>query len=321
MNKIKQYVSYCIALTFIILAMYYYFKNPHALEMMMDLKLSYTTLLLGIQLLITVLAAYLQNIFIRHFNVNLNSKEWMGLYLVNSFLNLYIPAQGATILKALYLKKKHGLVYTEFLVLFSGILFLSLYAGLLSYCMIYFFIVFPVNPILRNIFYVALVYVTLLSLIGLFPEFLSNFIVKNSKFEKINLLISSLEQILFHKKLLVHSLAINFSIVFCYTIQFWVAFKALDYHSSFWQCMIIAIVPNLTLFIMITPGNIGLRESLIVMTCHMIGIEVELSLASSIIIRCVSLFIQLLSGPMGYLLLNKEPQSSAKPYEKFKEKE
>jgi uncharacterized membrane protein YbhN (UPF0104 family) len=104
-------------------------------------------------------------------------------------------------------------------------------------------------------------------------------------------------------------------------MQFWVAFKALDYHFSFWQCMIIAIVPNLTLFIMITPGNIGLRESLIVMTCHIIGIEVELSLASSIIIRCVSLFIQLLSGPMGYLLLNKEPQSSAKPYKKFKEKE
>lgn len=72
--------------------------------------LALISLLLAIQLIIQTM---MLPVFLGPLGIRLKWREWFPIAMLTSTANLFIPAQGATVIRAVYLKKNHALSYSQ----------------------------------------------------------------------------------------------------------------------------------------------------------------------------------------------------------------
>jgi uncharacterized membrane protein YbhN (UPF0104 family) len=63
-----------------------------------------------------IVIGYSHQAFLRAFDVKLRPREWVGLSFTVNFYNLFLPAQGGTALRSVYLNRRHGLAYSDFIL-------------------------------------------------------------------------------------------------------------------------------------------------------------------------------------------------------------
>jgi hypothetical protein len=120
--KAKQRLPYIILLVALAIFAVYVGKNLDRYQQLLDLSLGRLSLLITLGLCTIVGLGLINYLFLRALATPVSVNEAVGLAAVTSLAN-QLPFAGGIVAKSVYLKRRHGLKYTDF---FSGSVALSL---------------------------------------------------------------------------------------------------------------------------------------------------------------------------------------------------
>ena len=206
--------------------------------------------------------------------------------------NYYIPARGGTVAKAYYLKRNYGVEYSYYISLMTG----AFVIGLVLTSLIGLFSVFFTFMVTgRFIFSLATVF-----LIILFVALLSSFLVKyflrlkNSiKFKRINNFLTNLEKGLTyfsnHKKLTLNFCVLTLFFILIMAVRLYLCFNALNSEVNFMDILMIRAIAEFSFLISLLPGNLGIKEGIIIFSAGVFGISVDQAITAAILDRVISM--------------------------------
>jgi len=212
-----------------------------------------------------------------------------------------MPARGGTVLKAIYLKKKHNLNYTKFISLTTGAYLIGSFLASLSAI---FFIL--INFLFYGIFYGKLFLISLslsivtLIFISIVKFFEISHILRN--FPKIQKLIQNVEKGLSlfkgNNNLLAKIVVFKFLFIFIMGLKLYCAFIAIGIETNLLTILIIQSLAVFSMFISLTPGNLGIREGIIGLLSAILDIPLKKALFGAFIDRaammCIVIFLGLI---------------------------
>lgn len=232
-------------------------------------------------------------------------EEHFLLSLSTSFFNLVSFLSGGMGVRAVYMKKKYGLKYSDFLASLFGnyavILLVNSAIGLVTFIVIY--LKFKIlSPLMVSIFSLIFLATLICMIIRDFRFKSNNFVTRN-----LNKIIEGWQTIT-KQKWMVSKLALLavFSLLFV-ALANWIAFLSVGIDLDFTRALYLSVVTTLSVFTLnITPGQIGILEGLYMISGNILGIPYEQSLLVSLIVRAVNITILATLGPISnMILLNK----------------
>lgn len=242
----------------------------------------------------TFVSGLFTKVVMQHFKIKLRFNEWYGLSIITRFWNTILPLRGGAGVRALYLKKMYEFPISEFFAALA-----SLYI-----------LIFLVNSAIGIICIISLYLLSNILIYTLFLFFLSVFLLMNvfifSPFripESRYALLSKLSKIIdawhgirtnYHliKKLL--WVTILNSSVGLFTVYF--SYHSFGINLSIFQSLLISTLFNFTVMINITPGSLGIVESIMILTANLFGINPAESLMASALIRTVHMLLVFILG-------------------------
>lgn len=219
--------------------------------------------------------------------------------LISSVGNFFAPVGAGFGIRAVYLKKKHGLPYGEYISTLSGnyiIVFLvnSFFALLALFLL-------RANPSPQyDVLVILFSAIFVVSMAMMFIKLPQSFIHKvstgrgKSVYKPINQVMNGWNKIVSNKRLLVNLIwliIVNFllSMIIAKT-----EITALHFSIGFPQLILFSVLGSLSLFVNITPANLGVKEAIYIFSATVIGFSTSQILLIALIDRGV-LFIVLMS--------------------------
>lgn len=248
-----------------------------------------------------LLCSYKWRFILKHYGINISSKDVLLLYWIGSFFNNFFPSSfGGDGYKLYYLNKKFknkkGVIIFS-MILERGFGFIALLIIMVSAGMLY------LNIILSNTF-LTFIYITSFIILILFVFFIlkKHHIPKNFKNQYITRLYNSLIS-LREKKIIFISLTFSIFFVIISTVSTWFFFKAVDYNISLILLFFIVPLINFAEFVPFTINSFGAKEGLAIYIFHLFNLNPESALAAYLLIRLLSLILTS-TGGIGYILNN-----------------
>ena len=284
------------AVFFLVLAAglaYLFFKGPR-LQSFINLNLLEILLLLAVSFSGYLVLGLGFRSLVRIFDVVLSFKEWFGLTVCNTMFNHYLPARGGTVLKAYYLKKKHSLSYPHYAALMAGSVFLVLaLASLVGLLIVLLVSAVTGRFIVSLAAAFSLIFLGVL-LTGLITKQLLRLKI-HKKFSRLSLFLSNLRDGLSlfsaHKKHALDFCLLSLFFLLIMAARLYLCFLALGFGVQFWAVLLIMIITEFSFLISVIPGNLGIKEGIIVFSGGFFGITADQALAAAILDRAVSLVV------------------------------
>ncbi len=307
----KLAITICIMILFAV----YVYRNRNTLEPLQYLKFKDMLMLLFITILSFVPMAFQFKLFLEAFGLKLKTRQWFGLTLLNSFYNLFLPASTGIMVRAFYLKDKHSLSYTRYACLMAGSL---LYVFLVSAATSLMLLLY--QYLVKRMYYPKLMILSVLALI-LSVAFLWFFSFSNVSINtesarykilgKLRLLYEGMFQFREHKNLIKWVLLTQFVYTILTGVKLYLAFSFLDAKIDVATVVAAQALSVFTLFIQLTPGNIGIREGIIGGLNSLTGVPMATSILAAGIDRVFNTVVIIVLGlAANYLLLKKNKSRS-----------
>ena len=265
MKHYKKVVALAIIALTIVGFIYYFVAHPNTLDPLKNLSAINIALILFLYFLVLLILVFILKVSLALYEKHIDNLENLQLNIWSNIVNFFGPLQSGPGVRALYLKKKHGLNLRKFL-----------YVSLIYYAFIA-----VVSCILIGIgsfaWYIALSFI-ILCLGSLYL----GFIIMTKKINtedkpKLKFKLIGLLFLITLAQLLITSLI--------YLIELKIVNKSINYN----QVMTYTGVANLALFVSITPGAIGFRESFLLFTQRLHHIRASNIISASLIDRSVYL--------------------------------
>ncbi|MBD3280591.1 hypothetical protein GF389_03650 [Candidatus Dojkabacteria bacterium] len=306
----KKYFSMLLTILFILMFIGYLLHNPDLILNLQKIDPIYLVIVGTAQLVIIFSNGLFTRIALQLFNKKIGYSEAFYISLISTIGNYFTPFRGGAGVRAIYLKKRLGFSYSHFISTLSGyyiitffinsliglsaLVYISAKDGQIPYLVIFFFtIVFALT--------------SFLIIFSPPSRLLRTISVKNVVLLRIrSILINTLEG----WKLIIGNFRILLKLIFIasatYIAVMVIAATAsisLDLHLSFVQLAFYAALGNMTLLISITPGSIGIKESVYILTSEIINLTNENILQIALIDRG-TLFVVIGGVYLLYLVKN-----------------
>lgn len=296
-KKLTKYISPILTVIILILFALYLYRNPTIINVVLNTQPTYLLIII----LIFILVFFLEGLFIRvtlkAFEKHISIKESFYLSTLSRIGNYLLPMRAGAIFRATYLKKKYNFDYSKFLS--------TLYGYYIILFLLYSFVAI-ITLLLKSLlndetFFILIIFFSGLFLAMLFLMFVRvpfNKIVKNDKglVAKIvgflDRFINSWDVIVKNKELLLQLIFITSQYILLNTIIIYVEFLSLGITINFLNLMLYSCLSGVSLLVSITPGSLGIREAVFLISSQGIGLEEEQILQLAVIDRGV-LFILL----------------------------
>jgi uncharacterized protein (TIRG00374 family) len=287
-------------LTLIVLAVFgvYFITNTDKFRPLLDVN----PYLLIIVALLNIMAIFGNGLFtkliLRPFDKYIPMLESFYVSLISSVGNFFAPVGAGFGFRAIYLKKKHGLPYNEYISTLAGnyiIVFLvSSLAGMGA--------LFALRGEADRTYVVLLAAFAALFVVSLALSIVKRPISAESKWRNtfFKSLLRSLHKVTHgwshiasHGRLMVQLIGLTtFNLLLMMSIN-WLIINSLGFDIGFAQLVLFSVLGSLSLFINITPANIGVKEAVYIFSSTVIGFSLEQILLIALIDRGV-LFLTLL---------------------------
>lgn len=250
-------------------------------------------------------AGKIQNDLLKeHSGIHLRILDWYSLSVSTAFYNLFLPAKAGTMLRAIYLKKLHGLDISAFiqLVIQKSLhiaLFTSAWGALLIWLA-------PELSWLEKTIY-FLVATMVFAVFG--------FLIFSEKFA--NQFLTRFGGIKFRLKLRVGPRMFwqlclwTFVLLALSGLEYYFSFRAVKIETAVLHCMIAGAVISLSAQFSLTPGNLGIRELFAGFALKIMGYTLADALLVSLVSRSVTLLDTVLLGSVGNLYLARSSKKAA----------
>jgi uncharacterized membrane protein YbhN (UPF0104 family) len=307
-QNIKTWVTYALSALIVIAFLYYVIVNRERFLDLLDLSPDLVGLMVGMTLILIIGSGVINLMLYREFGAELTFIESIGLAAVNSLANL-LPFSAGLIAKAVYLKERHQLAYSQFIVstLALQLTFVST-SGLLG-LVVMLVLELVVREQTTPLVYLGFFLMSISSLILMLPL---DARIKPSRLKKFITPIWDGWRILRRNPLLVMRLVVVqllMSVAFAWRL--WAAFKTLSHPVMIAQCLLFSSASVLSHFISITPSGLGVREAIVAALSSMLGFDLGVSTVAVGIDRIVSSAVIAIAGVAGLKVLgrSKHPES------------
>jgi uncharacterized protein (TIRG00374 family) len=309
-KKLTKYISPILTVVILILFGLYLYRNPDIIKVVLDTKPKYLLIII----LIFISVFFLEGLFIRvtlkAFNKDISIKESFYLSTLSRIGNYLLPMRAGAIFRATYLKKKYNFDYSKFLSTLYGyyiILFL-LYSFVAIITLLF-------KSFLNDeIFYILTIFFSGLFLAMLFLMFVR---VPFKKFVKnkegllakivgfLDRFMKSWDVIVKNKKLLLQLIFITFQYILLNTIIIYVEFLSLGITINFLNLILYSCLSGVSLLISLTPGSLGIREAVFLISSDSIGLDQEQILQLAVIDRGILFILLMILMIVIFLFLRK----------------
>jgi uncharacterized protein (TIRG00374 family) len=309
-KKLTKYISPILTVVILILFGLYLYRNPDIIKVVLDTKPKYLLIII----LIFISVFFLEGLFIRvtlkAFNKDISIKESFYLSTLSRIGNYLLPMRAGAIFRATYLKKKYNFDYSKFLSTLYGyyiILFL-LYSFVAIITLLF-------KSFLNDeIFYILIIFFSGLFLAMLFLMFVR---VPFKKFVNnregllakivgfLDRFMKSWDVIVKNKKLLLQLIFITFQYILLNTIIIYVEFLSLGITINFLNLMLYSCLSGVSLLISLTPGSLGIREAVFLISSDSIGLDQEQILQLAVIDRGILFILLMILMIVIFLFLRK----------------
>jgi uncharacterized protein (TIRG00374 family) len=302
-NSTKKALSIIITIIIIALITLYLYKNQKIFDEIKNLKTIYLIPLIILNLIFLYINGLFLKVISKPFNIEL--KEHFALSVAASFFNLITPMKGGAGIRAIYMKKKYKLNYSDFIAsLFGNYIIIFLSASLTA--LIILLIIYIQNKTFNPL--VFLIFSTIL--------FGTIFLIKTKfKFKKENFISSKINKILEgwkiiskNKIIILKLIILSLGNIIIQTLIIKTTFQSIGVEIDLIKSFFLSVMGTLAIFISITPGSLGITESIYFISATILGISPGLSLIVALIIRGIGTITLIATGPIAniYLLKNSK---------------
>jgi uncharacterized membrane protein YbhN (UPF0104 family) len=276
-NKIYKFLRLLILATSIVYFFYFIYKNISILDNIKNFDIQAIALIILLKVINVKLLSNINLHILKYLDIKLTNAESLDLTVKNILGNLSSPLRLGSGYKLSYLKNRYDFKIKDFLVWHTFFGILNLFPLMLIFFMYatYFDVVLIVNNLIIIVGLVAL-FITFLYLIEndvVKQRF--NFNFNFTFFSKNNLLIQTNNVLFFFS---------NSLIVF-------IILESLTVKISFFSALAYSFLSSFVNLLNVTPGNIGVKEGLIILFNQVHKISYLSIIITSFIERLASLIV------------------------------
>lgn len=226
--------------------------------------------------------------------IHLNVRQWLGLGVYSSLLNLILPLRAGLSIKAVYLKRKFNFRYADFLGTQSAINLLQVYVliaagglcGLIT------------NNVDNGVLVLLLVFVML----GVSTPFLFKQKTKAYESKILRILHDIYNSFLYLVKdvRFMVEILVNMLVILLFTgLALYFAFEGLGVKIGLPVAILIGTVASLISVVNVTPGNIGIQEVVVGFLGQAFGGDFDSGFVAMLLVRTMSVLGYFLLSPVG----------------------
>jgi len=274
-SKVVNFLKVTVLVSSILYFVYFIFKNFEQFKNFSNFNLQTVAILLSLKFINIYLLSNLNIFILKNIGINLKNIESAKLTIKNSLGNLSSPMKLGSGYKLLYLKEKYDMKVNEYFFITT---FYSIF-NLIPIFLIFLIFSFLGNQrtILNNLM------ITLFIFFGL--VFATFSIQKFPYFKKINTGIS--KRLISKNNLIIQTNSILFFL--SSSIIVYLIIINLSNIDSFYSSVSYNFLGSFVNLVNLTPGNIGIKESLIISFNNIHKIGFELVIITSFVERFLSL--------------------------------
>lgn len=240
------------------------------------------------KLLVQIANGYRLNVLLFFEKIRLPMLIWLPLSCIGTLQNAVLPGNTAIASKGVYLKHKYSLGYKKYLLLtLAGIvLFIFINTAVLAILGSYL-----VNELQ------LLLYVLIAGSAALLIFMVAVRIYNDSRKNKYINYLNGIGSLIFNVKninIVINIVVSELILILFRSLALWACFAAVGFQGDLMIMVVISVVVSFSGIINLTPGNMGITESMIIGIALIFNIPLEFSLAASILSRLSSIVSQFL---------------------------
>jgi len=250
--------------------------------------------LLSLSLVIFIVLAYMFLISMKVIGVDLPFGVSFNYTSMNTFFNTVLPLKGGLWIRGIYLKKNYQVPWNKYLfVVFTGQLAqLTLVIGILVTAV---YLTDSLFSALGNrVANIDLTITAVLLIIGLMLMLLIPKTQVGARY--LAKLKRGLSLWANKPKLIALFISSAITLNILTGLRLWLSFLSVGFSVGVWDIVTIYCILTVGLSWAFTPGNLGVRETAIVLVSSLFGIDISTALAASIVDRAASLVVIILVG-------------------------
>ena len=302
-SRLKKKLSFGVLALFIGWTVYYVRSHFDEFKIIFNLSLPSIVVLSVLVISDSAVSGLFTKEILQYDKIRLSFREWYGLSVISIFWNIVLPFRGGAGVRAVYLKKMYHFSYPSFVATLAAL----------------YFITFFVNSIIGVFCILALYYGTKLLLAPLLLFFIVTLFVitffmfftptiksscNNYYLGKLKQALDSWNIIRSNRVLLLRLtvIIIVYSLIGLLIVYF--SYHAIGSEIKIFQCLLISTLFCFSTLIKITPGALGITESIMILTGQLFHVSPAQSLLAAALLRSVNLFWIFLITPIFSFLLS-----------------
>jgi uncharacterized protein (TIRG00374 family) len=279
----------------------YLYRNREVFIHLRNLEIQYLVYIFIIQTIAIGVIALTNKKVIHVLKKNIPYKEAFLLQYSNSLLNK-IVSEGGALFRGYFLKEVYKLPYTKYISTIAGLYVIGFLsnslAGLIS--LTYIYLTYGKINYWILIFFLGILLFTI-------PLLIKNPKLKNKKENRVIRWITSIlegwGEIKKSKKKLLMFILLSIFGLLTTSFQVILVYRGLGYDVGFFESLYMSSITMIATFVNITPDSIGVREGVYMFSSDIIGLDSDIILLGSLIIRAIGLINTFVLGGISYLKL------------------
>ncbi|GEM_PF-3402992 len=300
----KGSISIIFLLVIFVLFLLYMKDRKDDFGLLLGLSFNDIFLLLAGALLFKLILGYNFRVLISFFGINLGFRQWFGLTCMAAMANYLLPVKAGVAAQAVYLKKIYGFRYTDFLSSITGFYAVTFLVNAVSGVALSFLLfrrgVESAGMIL--IFFLLFTVVT-----GVFLFFLYHSTKLSHKLSFVKGFLEGLKNFHGKPRRAFYLVISQIGVIIAIGVRLLIAFRVLGIEIDIVSCMVIALITSFSIFVSVTPGNLGIKEFLVTFSASALGFTPSEGLMVAMLDRGVDIIVSFVTGyGFTYMLANKK---------------
>lgn len=294
----KRIISSLLTIAVLCLFGWYIATHTNDFRVLLDINPIYIMVLILIGIAGIVINGLFMKWSITLFDKNITFKESIKVSLISTVGNFFAPAGSGLGFRAVYLKKQHNLTYSDYIsVVFCNYILSFFVTSLLGLVAI--FSLRNLDSFSSKTLLIAFATLFTASFLGFFVRVKKSFVAsrKNPIVKKIAEILMSItngwQMILSNRRTVVGLLGLMVLNTLLLVLSAFILTQSINAQLPIAGVILFGVIGSLSLFINITPGNLGIKEAAIIIFSTTIGLSTSQVLSVAIIERA-TLFIVML---------------------------
>ena len=306
--------AWALALALLLALAVYARDRPEIARRLLEVSAADLALLAGAWLLLSIPRSLIRRLMARRLGAELRFVDWYGLGMVTNMIALVLPARGDYLLSAAYLRRRYGLALSHFASMVYGNAVLM--AGILGAegCLV----LLAMGLVDGRWSGPVLAVMGVLALAAGGAALLSTRLVPGGSWigQKIRTALDGWHRIREDRALLLRLGFLMASSTLIFAAWMYLGYRALGFDVRLLPVVFAGLVSQASFFVNLTPGNLGVRETLVAFASEAIGLGFAEGAAVTLLQRALSsVMFLLLGGGFGLVMFKDLLAATRQPEE------